>query len=386
MVFFYNSLITQFLLNGYYIFRINKKKKLPKGLKITLYVIILLEFLVYLSGLLFREQLDTPIYGMIHKINAFWVVSGLYFLVLLFLFDLIFYLNKKWVFKVKLKEKSLFIIEALLTIGAFWTVYYHIHISGDNYAEPTAREFTFDFPAPTAEADSLQLPTSYKIVVISDLHLGYIINRKVLEQYIKVVNKQEPDIVVIVGDLIDYYLDPLIEEGMDVELMNFRASKGVFFIPGNHEYKTDITENLEWIKKAGITVLRDSVAGIDDQLFLIGWDDRKNEENRMPLNELLTHTPALASSILFVHQPKDFEEAFKHNIPLSVAGHTHRGQLFPGNALSILQNNFYGMNEDPEGSSAYTTSGIGMTGMPIKTSGYSEIVIFRINIHPGENV
>jgi Predicted phosphohydrolases len=378
MVFFYNSIVAQLLLNGYFVFRIDKSKPMPKGLKIALYILIAIEALIYFSGLFFREQLSIPTYALIQKISAFWVISSLYFLFLLSVFDLVHLLNKKWIFKVKLERKILFIFECVVTLIVILLIGQKVEISKDNFINPDVKEFSFQFDTlpDSIPSDSI---TAYKLLTVSDLHLGYLINKSVLKKYVDVINSLQPDIIVVDGDLIDYYLAPLIEERMDLELKKLKAPHGVYFVPGNHEYKVNPEADFEWIRSAGITVLKDSIANIDDKLYLIGWDDRSNEENRASLKSLFAKVPNKESCILFAHQPKDIKEALALNIPLTISGHTHNGQFFPANLISFFQDNFYGLQQEGDNYS-YTTSGLGLSGMPVRIVSQSEIAVFNIEI------
>ncbi|MDL2223059.1 metallophosphoesterase [Bacteroidales bacterium OttesenSCG-928-M11] len=250
-----------------------------------------------------------------------------------------------------------------------------LQIAKDNYIKPITKEFTVSL-----DSDSiLSEPKKYKLLVASDLHLGYIINRKVLEKYVEVINEQAPDIVVVVGDLIDYYLEPLKEEGCDEVLRLLDPPKGVYFIPGNHEYKTNIDENLNWIHDAGFTILKDSIANIDNELYLIGWDDRINISHRTDLVSLIEKTPSLQTSILFTHQPEDISEAYRLNIPLTISGHTHNGHVFPFNWGVYIKDHFYGFHQE-ENTCSYVTSGMGLSGLPLKLMADSEFAVFNIEI------
>lgn len=372
MVFFFNSIYAQVFLNAYYLLRIGKKKRMPKGLKFFLVAIFLIEILIYSTGYFFREHLPFEYFALIQKINVFWVLSLLYFLFLLCIFDLIFFLNKKWVFGVRFKSGLLFSLFGLATAGFFAFFGMKLEMAKDDYVRPEIKEIPISL-----QADSVK--GSYKLLVASDLHLGYTINRPVLEKYVDLINQEKPDIVVIVGDLIDYYLEPLVEERCDEVLRRLNPPQGAYFVPGNHEYKLNIDANLAWIRKAGLTVLKDSVVAIDDNLYLIGWDDKENEENRASLDNLVKKSPSLERTILFAHQPQDITEAYRLQIPLTVSGHTHNGQVFPGNLGKHLSDNFYGLHENGK-SISYTSSGIGLTGFPVKLMTRSEIVVFNIEI------
>jgi predicted MPP superfamily phosphohydrolase len=265
-------------------------------------------------------------------------------------------------------------------LGFFVFIAFNFHASKDNYIEPEMNEFSLQFNA--VSGDTLSVKEQYRIAVVSDLHLGYIIDKTVLEKYIQLINAQQPDIIVIDGDLIDYYLDPLNEQQMGEELKNLQASQGVYFIPGNHEYKTDPDVNFNWIRETGIPVLRDSVINIGHHLQFIGRDDRRNKKERMDWDSLMVQSDTSRIRIFFTHQPNDVnQEVLDYNLPLIVSGHTHGGQLFPMNLLNswIFPNN-RGMKQKGD-TYFYTTTGIGLSGFPFRISTQSEFVIFNIEIN-----
>jgi predicted MPP superfamily phosphohydrolase len=268
------------------------------------------------------------------------------------------------------------IIGTIAFIAFFVYIGFHFHSSNDRYLEPQKRNFSIELN--TACNDNIQNGESYKLLVVSDLHLGYIINKEALKKYVSVINAQNADIIVIAGDLIDFYLEPLEIQKMDEDLKCLYAPHGVYFIPGNHEYKIDAEIDLEWIRKTGITVLRDSVANIGSKLQLIGRDDRKNKENRMAWNDLMIQTDSSKAQILIAHNPKDINEVA--DIPLVICGHSHNGQVFPINFLCrILYPNSYGFKRKGN-VCTYTTSGIGLSGFPLRICSESELVIFNVEI------
>jgi predicted MPP superfamily phosphohydrolase len=345
----------------------------------VIYILIGLEISLYFTGLLGREYLALEYFAFIQIVDAFWSVSSLYFLAFLTFFDLIFYLNKKWVFYIRLRTGTLIFIDIVILIVFFFCIRFYFSYPKDNYLEPQIKNFSFQFES--TYNDTLDIKKEYKILMVSDVHLGYFINKTILQKYVTVINAQQADIILINGDLIDYYLEPVENQRMDEELRKLHASQGVYFVPGNHEYKIDEEADFNWIRKTGIPVLRDSVVTLDDRLQLIGRDDRRNEENRMEWEELMAQTDSTKARILISHQPGDIIEALPYSIPLILCGHTHDGQIFPGNIVcDFLHHNSYGLKKEGD-SYSYTTSGLGLSGFPFRIGTESEIVIFNIKIN-----
>jgi predicted MPP superfamily phosphohydrolase len=379
MLFFFRSILTQLFLNAYFIFRIKRSRPIHPFLKYIVYILIGCETGLFFIGLIGKGYLPSEYFTFIQVVNAFWSVSSIYFVVFLTLFDLIFYLNKKWVFYIRLKTSTLIFIDVIILLSFFFCVHFYLRYPKDGYLEPQIKTFSFQFDSTTN--DTLDIKKNYKILMVSDMHLGYFINKTILQKYITVINAQQADIILINGDLIDYYLEPLEKERMDEELRKLQASQGVYFVPGNHEYKIDEEADFNWIRKTGIPVLRDSVVTLDDRLQLIGRDDRKNKDNRMEWDKLMAQTDSTKIRILISHQPGDIIEALPYSIPLILCGHTHDGQIFPGNGLChFIHHNSYGLKKEGD-SYSYTTSGLGLSGFPFRIGTESEVVIFNIEIY-----
>jgi predicted MPP superfamily phosphohydrolase len=380
MIFFFRSLLVQIFLNAYFLFRIKKSKELGRFPKRFLYVVFILETLLYFIGLAGKEYMPSEYFVWIYKIDVYWSVFFIYLVVLLSVSDVILFLNKKWAFYIQFSPRSLRWVSALLILLFFVCIGRQFQASRDDYLPPEIKEFPFSFAV--VSNDTVEIRTTYRLLVVADLHLGHLINKDVLKKYVEIINAQHADIIVIDGDLIDYSIEQLEEQGMDNELKKLHAFYGVYLIPGNHEYKGDPEANFQWISQAGITVLRDSVANIGDHLQLIGRDDRRNKAYRMNWEQLVARSDTDKVRILFAHQPQDINQAvLDENIPLIVSGHTHNGELFPMNWINrFIFPNSYGMQKDGN-SFFYTTSGLGLSGFPFRIGTESEMVIFNIGIN-----
>jgi predicted MPP superfamily phosphohydrolase len=380
MIFFYRSILTQLFLNAYFIYRIKKCGQINTFSKYCLYGVIGIEILFFFTGIVLRGYLHLDYYNLIQTVNAYWTICSLYFAVLLSIFDLLHFLNRKGIFRIRFRRITLLFIDTILL--ALFLVYIktHFHSANDYYLEPQIKEYAFHFDS--SVKDTLEIQTNYKLLVASDLHLGYLIDKTVLQKYVTVLNAQQADVIVIAGDLVDYYLKPLEQQEMDQELKKLSAPLGVYFVPGNHEYKIDAAACFEWIRKTGIQVLRDSVITIGGRFQLIGRDDRKNKDKRMEWDTLWAKTDAALPCILVAHQPGDIKEGIKNNIPLIICGHTHNGQIFPVNKFGfLLYTNPYGLKKEGN-STSYTTSGLGLSGFPFRIGSDSEIVIFTLSFNP----
>jgi len=217
-----------------------------------------------------------------------------------------------------------------------------------------------------------------RIVAASDIHLGVSIDKKRLKKYIKLINEQQPDIVLLVGDIFDNSPAPVVKQRMNEDLKKITASMGVYAIPGNHEYiSRDVNGIVEYLRSGNICVLRDSVALIDGSFYIVGRDDRMNH-NRKSLSQLTDGIDRSKPIIMLDHQPYHLEEAEENGIDLQISGHTHAGQFFP---ISLIVRKMY---ENSHGYSSrgnthyYVSSGLGLWGPQYRIGTQSELVVIRL--------
>lgn len=217
-----------------------------------------------------------------------------------------------------------------------------------------------------------------RIVAASDIHLGVSINKKRLNKYVNFINEQQPDIVLLAGDLVDNMISPVIKQNMHQDLRKIQAPLGVYAIPGNHEYiGRDVDLALSYIESGNVRVLRDGVALVNDDFYVIGRDDRTNQ-NRKSIAQLTDGLDRSKPTILLDHQPYHLEEAEASNIDLQISGHTHDGQFFP---FSLIVRSMY---ENPHGYSTrgkthyYVSSGLGLWGPQYRIGTQSELVVITL--------
>ena len=235
---------------------------------------------------------------------------------------------------------------------------------------------------------SKPLPHPYRIVMMSDLHLGYHNTREDLARWVDMVNAEKPDLVLIAGDIIDISVHPLIEEDMAQELRRLQAP--VYACLGNHEYYSGEPRAEQFYRDANIHLLIDSAAVVDSALVIIGRDDRTNRRRKSlaqltsnlkpPLGSaasLVEETSNLKSlyTIVLDHQPYHLEEAEAAGIDFQLSGHTHRGQVWP---ISWITDALYecSWGSHQRGNTHYyVSSGIGIWGGKFRIGTQSEYVV-----------
>ena len=196
---------------------------------------------------------------------------------------------------------------------------------GFTHGHRRLRVTRLDVPLGTLPADLDGL----RIVHVTDLHLGPTAHRGALHEAFDRVNAFEPDLICVTGDIVDSPRTDL--DHWLPELTRLRARHGVFAILGNHDGEAGsdrvaaaLAQHTDW------RVLRDEVAAVEidgARLHLIGLKDRKAPHTGAMLPELLAEVPASEPCILLVHQPVAFPAAVEAGVPLTLAGHTHGGQI-----------------------------------------------------------
>jgi predicted MPP superfamily phosphohydrolase len=223
-------------------------------------------------------------------------------------------------------------------------------------------------------------PVKKRIVFVSDMHLGYVITKKDAQKFTNLINAQKPDIVIFGGDLIDRSLLPVLEEKRYDEIAQIKASDGVFGVYGNHEHisKQDSLVR-DFYKKCNIRLLKDEKVVINGQIALFGRDDATNK-NRLPIDYIAKVIEAAHLNIVVDHQPSDIDGISQTNTDLLLCGHTHNGQIFPGNwIVNRLFKLAYGKKKF-NNTEVIVSSGIGLFGGKFRIGTSSEIVVFEIVI------
>ena len=214
------------------------------------------------------------------------------------------------------------------------------------------------------------LPREYKLVMLSDLHLGYHNPRRELARWVDLVNAEHPGFILIAGDIIDGSMRPLIEERMSEEFHRLNAP--IYACLGNHEFYAGYPESKQFYQDAGIHLLIDETAVIDSCIVIVGRDDRSNMR-RKPIKDLMDNKNLY--SIVLDHQPYNLDRAEAAGVDFQLSGHTHRGQVWP---ISWITDRIYecSWGSHQRGNTwFYISSGIGIWGGKFRIGTQSEYVV-----------
>ncbi|WP_437956686.1 metallophosphoesterase [Sorangium sp. So ce119] len=225
--------------------------------------------------------------------------------------------------------------------------------------------------------------SGFRVVQLTDLHIGPTIGREWLERVVARVNALEPDVVAITGDLVDGSVEELREH--TAPLADLRARHGVFFVTGNHEYYSGVEAWIAELRRLGVRVLRNErvtigegelsfdLAGVDD------WSSRNMGRDHGPdLARALAGRDPSRELVLLAHQPKQILEAAERGVGLQLSGHTHGGQIFPwGLFVRLDQPYVAGLSSHGE-TQIYVSRGTGYWGPPMRVGAPSEISLIEL--------
>lgn len=225
-----------------------------------------------------------------------------------------------------------------------------------------------------------KLPRSahgFRIAVVSDIHLGPILGRGFAQKVVDTINATQPDLIAVVGDLVDGSVKNLGPAA--APLAQLRARHGAFFVTGNHEYFSGAEQWLEEVRRLGIHTLenaRTELPGFD----LAGVNDLQGEsEGQGPdFGKALGDRDTTRACVLLAHQPVQIHEAVKHGVDLQLSGHTHGGQLWPGNFIAAAANPTVAGLERYGDTELYVSRGAGAWGPPTRVGAPSDITVVRL--------
>lgn len=375
-IIFFGIVFTVYGLINYYILR-RALSVIPEYYKAFFITCFLIAVLSFFAGRFIERYSVNFLSEVLIWIGSFWIAFMFYFLLCLLVIDLLRLINyiipffPSLITKNSVKTKNIvalivFILTIVSVVGGFIntkmiiTKTYKIKIHKD--------------------AGNLK---SLNIAMASDLHLGSINGPVFLNKVVAEINKLNPDIVLLAGDIIDEDLASVIKFNVGEELIQLKSKYGTYAITGNHEYIGGVEEACKYLSAHNVNVLRDTKLKIDDSFYLIGREDRSIRqfagEQRKDLKDLMMDVNKSFPIILMDHQPFGLSDAVDNGVDLQFSGHTHYGQLWP---LNYIIEKIYDLawGYRINGNTRYYVScGVGGWGPPVRTGSRPEIINFKLN-------
>ncbi|MEU5366630.1 metallophosphoesterase [Streptomyces sp. NPDC005925] len=217
----------------------------------------------------------------------------------------------------------------------------------------------------------------YRIAVVSDIHLGPVLGRSFAQRVVDTVNATQPDLIAVVGDLVDGSVEDLRPAA--APLAQLRARHGAYFVTGNHEYFSGAEQWVEEVRRLGLLPLENArralahfdLAGVND---VNGEDEGRGPDFAKALGD---RDPARAC-VLMAHQPVQIHRAVEYGVDLQLSGHTHGGQLWPGNFIASAANPTLAGLERYGDTQLYVSRGAGAWGPPTRVGAPSDITVIEL--------
>lgn len=340
----------------------------------------------------FFSPRGTLLRRILSNIGNYWMGFNLHFVLAMgvcFLIRLIVKLVKKDKYNLRLAQKITNV--AVVSFTILMSVYGIVNAQN---LKVTTYDVTVD---KSSKQDELN------VVLIADLHLGYSVGVKQMERMVNKINELQPDVVVVAGDIFDNEFSAIYNPARLAEILRGINSKyGVYAVYGNHDIEEDILcgftfsdddvtqvtsikEMDDFIENCGFTFLYDEAILINDDFYIYGRPDeeRPNFGNDSRLEaEKITEGLDLSKLIICVdHEPHDQKKLSAAGVDVDLNGHTHAGQLFPGNIIiNFFWDIAYGY-KNFDGMHNIVTSGVGLFGPNMRTFTKAEIAQVKIHLN-----
>ncbi|GAV38567.1 metallophosphoesterase [Streptomyces acidiscabies] len=217
----------------------------------------------------------------------------------------------------------------------------------------------------------------YRIAVVSDIHLSPILGRGFAQKVVDTINGTQPDLIAVVGDLVDGSVKDLGPAA--APLAQLTARQGKFFVTGNHEYFSGAEQWVEEVRRLGIRPLQNErtelpwfdLAGVND---IAGESEGQGPDFAKALGDRDTARTA----VLLAHQPVQIHDAVDHGVDLQLSGHTHGGQLWPGKYFAEAANPTVSGLERYDDTQLYVSNGAGAWGPPTRVGAPSDVTVIEL--------
>ena len=355
-------------------FSLFPKKSWLKKIYIIIFALLALPFML---GRTLRDEVPGALTDFLTIIGSYWFAIILYLFIAVLFVDALRITNH---FKKILP--NLFFNNVLKTRRIIAAIIIFIVTIAIIYGRINANNVIVKTVPITIEKKAKNL-SSLKVLLISDIHLGLMVQNAELSRIVELSNQQEADIVLLAGDIFDAKVEPVRAFNANKLLSAFKSKYGTYAVLGNHEYIGEANEAVEYLTASGITVLRDTAVLIDNSFYIAGRDDfsssRRNRKARLPLEQIITGLDHTKPILLMDHQPKDLGLAAKCKVDLQVSGHTHGGQIWPFNYIVQLMWEVTSGYTEKDNTKFYVTKGAGTWGPRIRVGIDPEIVVINID-------
>jgi predicted MPP superfamily phosphohydrolase len=371
-IIFFSIVFSVYAAVNYYIFITGLYAIPPKSYITTVYIVVYLFLsLSFIAGRFLERRFLNWFSSFLVWIGSVWLGAMVYFLLFSVFFDIIRAVNYFFPFystEPRLRYSELKFLLFICVLGAVFVV---VFLGFINARIPRIKKLEMKIPK-SSKFKNL------KLAVASDIHLGTIVSRLMLEKIVRLINSLEADIVLLPGDVVDEDIGPVIKQNLGETLRQIKSKYGVYAITGNHEYIGGVEPACSYLEEHGMTMLRDDYVLLEDEIYIVGREDRSIKQFsgkiRKPLEEIMNGIDKSKPVILMDHQPVKLIEAEKNGVDLQLSGHTHHGQLWPFNFITKKVYELSRGYKIKGGTQYFVSCGVGTWGPTIRTGNKPEII------------
>lgn len=362
---FHTILTLSYLIPNIYLFFRIWQLFIRKEHRIYYVVVYILLFLIYPAGN-FLEGKFSLAAKILSDTSNYLLPFFLYLFLCVLLIDLFLILNL--LFRVVPREK--FRSKAFMNRGLVAVILCSIAVVTAGIINfNTIRTTGYQITVPRKSSELKEL----KIAFVSDFHLHPGINPRFIERFVNKITEAGPDLMLYGGDIVEGRGNDREIEHFEELLGRITARYGSLAVPGNHDHYAGSDIN-NFFSRAGIVLLTDSAAVIDNSFVIAGRNDSR-ERNRKSAEQITSGLPDSLPIIMLDHRPSETEQISRTRTDVAFSGHTHHGQLFPINLITrkVYELSYGYMKKG--NTHFFVSSGIRLWGPPVRTVGKSEIII-----------
>lgn len=360
-----------YALPNIYLYHRLKQVFVTKRSSVLFKIIFIASVALYPLVNILHQYVDGSFFNYLVMVSEYYLPVMLYLFLFYLLMDLgLFILKKLKIISLKLLQTHKF---KLILFGAIMLLVTIIMFKGIyNFNNTAVRQYTIDVDKKGSNLNQL------KIAMAADFHLSDVTHKSFMHQFIDKINVLEPDIVFLVGDIVESGQSSAKMRYFERQIRNINAKYGVYAVEGNHDiYRSNYS--YDFIQNAHINLLQDTVITIDNSFQVIGRRDR-HHKYRKTVVELLKNATDTLPVFLLDHQPYHLENAHQQGIDIQFSGHTHHGQLFPLNYITEMIYELSRGYKKINNTHFFVTCGAQGWGPQVKTGSQSEIMEVIVNL------
>lgn len=330
----------------------------------------------YVFAKIFYKILPPLLYDIWLGFGAIWFAFLVYFVLSLFLIDIIKLIDSKFQLLPEFLRSGNIDVKRYTALAVIALVSLIVFLGNLNKRNIDIKTLELTIPKGQSKLNELN------VVMASDIHLSPIDGERLLTRIIDKMNSLNPDIILLAGDIVDDKAEILEARGIGKSFHKLKSKYGVYSINGNHEFINGVESSVMYAEHLGIKTIRDEYILIDSSFYIVGREDKAMPQftgkQRKSLKEIISNLDPDYPKILLDHTPFNLNEAEENKIDLQLSGHTHHGQIWPANLITNMIYEISWGYKKKGNTHYYVTSGAGTWGPPVRTGSRSEIVNIKI--------